>query len=81
VREAVSADDVARQLERWDERYAAVAERVADAGAEAAGSMLERARHHRDRAQQFLDAGDLEPALRQLREAFDLLNEASDLTR
>jgi hypothetical protein len=81
VREAVNPEAVARQLERWDERYETVAERVADAGSAAARSMLERARHHRDRAEEQLASGEVEPALRQLRAAFDLLNEASELAR
>jgi hypothetical protein len=80
VLETANAEDVRRQLERWDERYELVADRVAESNNAAARSTLDRARHHRDRAQQRLEAGEIEPALRQLRAAFDLLNEASDLT-
>ena len=77
----IDAETVARQLERWDERYEAVAERVSDSGSRTAGDVLAQARHHRQRAQGRYDAGELEPALRQLRAAFDLLNEASELAR
>ncbi len=81
VRESISPEAVAQQLERWDERYEVVAERVIASGSAPARSVLERSRHHRDRAEQHLVGNDLEPALRQLRAAFDLLNEASDLAR
>lgn len=72
---------VAHQLARWDKRLELVAEQVRTAESPAAAAILERARHHRELAGRHLAAGDLEPALRQLRAAFDLLNEASGLTR
>ena len=81
VRETISPEAVTQQLERWDERHEVVAERVRESGSQPAAEVLERARHHRDRAEERLQADDLEPALRQLRAAFDLLNEASDLAR
>jgi hypothetical protein len=72
---------VAEQLHRWDERQEAVAEQVQESGSRQALTVLERARHHRLEAGRRLDAGELEPALRQIKAAFDLLNEANDLTR
>lgn len=77
----ISADALDEQFERWDQRQEQVAARVADADSRDAAAMLEQARHHRQRAGALRDAGDLEQALRQLKAAFDLLNEASDLTR
>jgi len=81
VADDLQPEAVAEQLERFDARAEAVAERVQDAGSHQAEQLLERARHHRDRAGQLLDSGELEQSLRQLRAAFDLLNEANDLTR
>ena len=42
---------------------------------------LARARDHRDRAAALLAADDLEPALRQIKAALDLLNKANELAR
>ena len=78
---SIDPDTVAQQLERWDDRYEAVAARVEESGSRPARDILAQARHHRERAGARYDAGELEPALRQLRAAFDLLNEASELTR
>jgi len=78
---SIDPETVAQQLERWDERYEAVAERVAESESRPARDVLAQARHHRERAGNRFDAGKLEPALRQLRAAFDLLNEASELAR
>lgn len=72
---------VEAQIERWDERYPLVAEAVHASGSPQAAALLARARHHRDEAGRRLAAGDDEPALRQLRAAFDLLQEASDVAR
>ena len=69
------------QLERWDQRHEDIAEAVAASGSREAAQVLERARHHRQQAQQLLDDGSLEPSLRQVKAAFDLLNEASELAR
>jgi tetratricopeptide (TPR) repeat protein len=77
----VTPDALDEQFERWDQRQEQVAARVAESDSRDAAAMLEQARHHRQRAGALRDAGDLEQALRQLKAAFDLLNEASDLTR
>ncbi|MBD3220505.1 hypothetical protein GF314_04615 [bacterium] len=77
----LDAETVRSQIERWDDRYDQVAESVADSGSDPARETLERARRHRDRAAEHLDADALEAALRQIKAAFDLLNEAQDLTR
>lgn len=74
-------ETVAAQFARWDERHEMVAEAVQEAGSQPALQLLERARSHRDQAGRRLEAGDTEVALRQLKAAFDLLNEASDLIR
>ena len=72
---------VQQQLERWDARFEAVAEQVRESGARSAVDALDRARHHRDRAGRRLDDGEPEQALRQIKAAFDLLNEASELAQ
>lgn len=77
----VEPEAVREQLRRWDDRHGEVAEQVRESGSRQALTVLERARHHRDQAERRLGAGEVEPALRQLKAAFDLLNEASDLTR
>ncbi|MDY0110625.1 MAG: hypothetical protein RBT60_11905 [Candidatus Krumholzibacteria bacterium] len=74
-------DAVTEQLARWDERAEQVAELVRNSRSRHALNVFERARHHRDQAGRRLAAGESEPALRQLRAAFNLLNEASDLAR
>lgn len=79
--EGLSADAVRAQLERWDQRHEAVAEAVAAADAQEAARVLERARHHRHEAERLLVGGSLEPSLRQIKAAFDLLNEAGELVR
>ncbi len=77
----LDAGAIRQQLERWDSRQEQVAERVDASGAAGAAEALAQARHHRERAGAMLDGGDLEPALRQIKAAFDLLNEALELTR
>lgn len=79
--ESIQPETVARQLALWDERFDAVAERVADSNSEQAKELLSRARHHRERAGTSHKAGNHEQALRQLKAAFDLLNEANELAR
>lgn len=69
------------QLERWDERAAVVAEKVAASGSEEARRHLERARDHRRRAQEALVADDLQRALEQIRAAHDQLGQAEGLAR
>lgn len=77
----LTAEAVAAQLARWDDRAGAVAGRVESSGSQEAAALLARARDHRERAGRLTDAGDLEPALRQLKAAFDLLDEANERTR
>jgi hypothetical protein len=78
---ASSPEDFAVQLERWDERAETVAEQVRDSGSRQAEQVLARAREHRERAGRLVDEGEVEQAIRQLRAAFDLLDEARDLSR
>ncbi len=79
--ETLDADAVTTQIARWDERQADVAEAVAASGSREAAQILARARHHREQSQRLVTANELEPALRQIKAAFDLLNEASELAR
>lgn len=79
--ETLTVDAVNDQLTRWDDRHPDVADAVAASGSREAAQVLASARHHRDQAQRLLAASDLEAALRQIKAAFDLLNEASELAR
>ncbi len=72
---------VQEQIQRWDERFAAVADRVRESGDESARRLLERAREHRRQAEERLGADDREGALRQIKIAHDLLNEAGEKAR
>jgi len=74
-------EDVARQIERFDERYGRLADAVRDGGPEQARDFLDRARENRDRAAGDLAAGDTEQALRRIRAAHDLLHQAEDAMR
>jgi hypothetical protein len=77
----LGSETVQQQLDRWDERYELVAEEVREAGSRPAEQALGRARHHRENAGRLLDGDQPEQALRQIKAAFDLLNEASELAR
>ncbi len=79
--EGIDSDLVAEQLSRWDARHEEVGARVRESGSRPAIEALQRAEHHRERAGALHAAGDLEQALRQLRAAFDLLHESSELAR
>lgn len=79
--ESIDPAAVERQLERFDERYERIGDRVGESGSEPARQALERARVHRDRAQEFADQGKLEQAMRHIKAGFDLLAEANDLAR
>lgn len=81
AQESPDPETARRQLERWDERAAAVAEKVAASGSEEARRHLERARDHRRRAQEALAADDLPRALGQIRAAHDQLGQAEGLAR
>ena len=58
---------VQRQLERFDERSARVADGVRDSGSKQARDMYEKALRHRTRAAEALADGDREMALRQIK--------------
>lgn len=77
----IEPEAIAEQLHRWDERHELIVEQVRESGSRQALTVLERARHHRQEAQRRLDADEHEASLRQIKAAFDLLNEANDLTR
>ena len=77
----IDTDTVRQQLERWDERFDRVADQVRESGSRGARDALDRARHHRERAGRQLDDDNPQQALRQIKAAFDLLNEASELAR
>lgn len=72
---------IRRQLERFDERSARVADMVRDSGSQQSRDMYERALQHRTRATEALADGNREMALRQIRAAHDLLGQAEDLIR
>jgi hypothetical protein len=76
-----SAEAVSEQIARWDQRALLVAEQVKQADNKEAQLLLQRARQHRQKAQESLTAGDHELALRQIVFASDLLSEASELSR
>jgi hypothetical protein len=79
--DAVGPGEVERQIERFDDRYGRVADLVREGGDDRAGDFLERARRNRDQAAGDLAAGNPEQALRRIRGAHDLLNEAEDVMR
>ncbi len=70
-----------RQIERFDQRVTVVGERIMDADNTRARDLLEQARGHRDRAGRTLAAGDAEAALRSIRTAHDILNQAEAMLR
>ena len=70
-----------RQLERFDARMAVLRERFGDGGNDQARALLARAAEHRLRAGEALTAGDSEEALRRIRTAHDLLNQAETMMR
>jgi hypothetical protein len=72
---------VERQIQRFDERYERVRERVADSGSDQARQTMERARVHRDRAEEFLAGDKAEQAMRHIKAGLDLLAEANELAR
>lgn len=76
-----NADAVRRQLERFDVRAERLQDRLRQASAPQARQRFERALAQRDRAERTLQQGDQELALRQIRAAHDLLNQAENLIR
>ncbi len=79
--DTIDADAVRQQIERWDQRAETVAEAVRESAANRAQRLYRQAADHRDRAQRLLDADDLDAALRQIKIAHELLNEAGELAR
>jgi hypothetical protein len=79
--DAPEAPAVQEQIDRWDSRYARVAEIVEESGNEDAMRLLERAVQHRNGAEERLAAGNTKAALRQIKIAHDLLHEAGELAR
>ena len=77
--EQLDETGVQNQIERFDERFERVNERVSDSGSAPARQALERARVHRERAANLLGEGKLEAALRQIKAGFDLLAAANEL--
>jgi len=76
-----TAESVRTQIERWDARYGQVSENVYASGNEDARLVLDRAQRYRQRADELLGDDDRIGALRQIKIAHDLLNEASELIR
>ncbi len=72
---------VERQMERFEARAGRIADRVRDSGSAQARDMYDRALRQRDRAAEAQAEGDPELALRQLRAAHGLLNQAEELIR
>lgn len=72
---------VRRQLERFDARAGRIGDKVRESGSQPARKMFERARKQRDKAAAAQRRGDGELALRQIRAAHDLLDQAAELTR
>jgi tetratricopeptide (TPR) repeat protein len=72
-------DAVRRQMERFDARAERVADRIREANSPPARKMFERARQQRDRAAEALGGGDRELALRLIRAAHELLDQADEI--
>jgi len=70
-----------RQIDRFDERMAALGDELGNGGEARVRHLLEQARRHRDRAERALQDGDPDPALREIRAAHDLLNQAETMMR
>ncbi len=84
IRDGGSGQDdeaLRRQLDRFDARAERLADRVRESGSQPARRIYERALGQKDRAVATGQAGDPELALRQIRAAHDLLNQAEDLIR
>ena len=70
-----------RQIDRFDERVGALGDRLADQEDRRGRDLLEQAGRHRERAGSALAAGDPDTALREIRAAHDLLNQAETMLR
>lgn len=76
-----NAEAVERQMNRFDERYERVMVRLEDGGDDNARRLANQARDHRERAAAASGRGDDEEALRQIRAAHDLLEQAERMLR
>ena len=74
-------ESVQRQIERWDNRSARMEERVRDADSRPAIKAYQRALEHRRRAAESLAQGEPGTALRQIRAAHQMLDQAEKLIR
>jgi len=72
---------VERQLERFDSRLVMVQERTVEQDNEQARNLVNQARGHRDRAESALARDAMEEALRQIRAAHNLLEQAERTLR
>ncbi len=72
--DGVDPGTVARLIERWDERAAALDDQSAAGTGANPNSILLQSRRHRLRAEELLDRGDVEPALQQIKVAHDLFD-------
>lgn len=79
--DGLSVETVQAQIERWDQRNPAIADAVQASGSDHARSVYEQALRHRSQAAELLGKEELEAALRHIKVALDLLNEAGELTR
>ena len=74
-------ESVRRQIERWDHRSARVEEGIRDADSPPAIKTYQRALEHRRRAAESLSRSEPETALRQIRAAHQMLDQAEKLIR
>jgi hypothetical protein len=72
---------IQRQIERWDERSARLDERIQAAESRPATQAYQRAMEHRKRAADSLGQGETQQALRQIRAAHEMLDQAKKLIR
>jgi len=76
-----SENSIQRQVDRFDGRAERIAELISSSGSEPAQKMYDRALTLRERAVKAQQSRDNELALRQIKSAHDLLNQAEKLTR
>ena len=74
-------DSVVRQIERWDNRSARVEDKIREADSRPAIKAYRRALEHRRRAGDSLAADEIEQALRQIRAAHQMLDQAEKMIR
>ncbi|MBU8870865.1 MAG: hypothetical protein KOO60_08415 [Gemmatimonadales bacterium] len=74
-------ESVRRQIERFDNRSALLEERIREAESRPATKAYQRALEHRQRTSESLDQGESAAALRQIRAAHQMLDQAEKLIR